>query len=58
MPIHLRRDAPLIVVCVARGNEVDSKRFAVEITWDGKFDEDEATMAEHLRVRPTKDPAA
>jgi hypothetical protein len=46
-----------VVVFLARGQEADSARLCVELTWDGLFDEDEAKMAQHLRVRPTADPA-
>ncbi len=57
----LPRDVPpktsRVVVFRARGYEVDSERLCVEIWWDGQFDEDEARMAEHLKVRPTDDPA-
>ena len=60
-PFSMQRDIPVnkrtCVVMRARGNEVDSERLCVEIFWDGKFDQDEARMAEHFRVRPISDPS-
>jgi hypothetical protein len=57
MPRELASNTSHVAVFRARGDEVDSARFCVEITWDGVFSEDEARMAEHLKVRPADDPA-
>jgi hypothetical protein len=56
MPRDLLPNKTYIAVFRARGYEADSERFCVEIWWDGKFDEDEVRMAEHLKVRPARDP--
>ncbi len=55
-PGHIPRNTPTILWFEARGDEADSPALLVEIEWDGKWSDDDAEMATHLKVRaPPKD---
>ena len=57
MPGKVRKDETIIACFQARGHEVDSERFCVEISWKGGWEDNEVKLADNLKVHPVRDPA-
>jgi len=56
LPTRFSEKADLIVSLQARSTEVSSPVLSVRVSWDGKWNDGEIEMTQHLKVRPIDDP--